>query len=199
MRLPSKKRPGNPILAKDWNLLIDALEARTPRPSAGLELVFTSGGFAYRVRRSAAGGGVAGTPCPFGEIITFKDGETNKTGIRGGVVYAGDKVWNVAHKALNLEASGTFKVYLEVGVTANVEDGVLLPGLKTSTAPEWKQVGGDGNYPDQDIPEAPSGTGKAIIAAGLLTIEDETATFERAGCGAITITHCPGTLGHTRI
>ena len=198
MRLPPKKRPGNPILASDWNTLIEALEARTPRPSAGLDLISVSGGFAYRVRQM--GGGSATIPGePFAEIITWKDGETKKTGIRGGVVYAGDKVWNVDHKALNLEASGTFKAYLEVSVTANVEDGVLLPGIKTSTAPEWKQVSGDGQYPNQTIPTAPAGTGKAIIAIGILTIEDGSATLMPAGGGSISIDHCPGTLSHTRV
>jgi hypothetical protein len=199
MRLPSKKRPGNPILAKDWNLLIHALEARTPRPSAGLELVATTGGFTYRARKTAGGSSATIPGDPFAEIITWKDGETKKTGIRGGAVYAGDKVWNVDHKALNLEAAGTFKVWLEVGVTANVEDEVLLPGLKTSTAPEWKQVSGDDSYPNQTIPTAPAGTGKAIIAIGILTIADGAATLMPAGGGSIRIDHCPGTLSHTRL
>lgn len=57
MHLPSKKRPGNPILAKDWNMLIDALEARTPRPGPGMEIVSSSGGFTFRVKTSAPGGG----------------------------------------------------------------------------------------------------------------------------------------------
>ena len=59
MRLPSKKRPGNPILATDWNLLIDALEARTPRPGPGTEIVSTTAGFTFRVKPSAAGGSSA--------------------------------------------------------------------------------------------------------------------------------------------
>jgi hypothetical protein len=57
MHLPSKKRPGNPILAKDWNMLIDALEARTPRPGPGMEIVSSSGGFTFRVKSSSPGGG----------------------------------------------------------------------------------------------------------------------------------------------
>ncbi|MCX6866619.1 MAG: hypothetical protein NTV46_10460 [Verrucomicrobia bacterium] len=47
MRLPEKKKPGDPVLAADWNLLLEAIEARTPRSGAGLELVSSSGGFAY--------------------------------------------------------------------------------------------------------------------------------------------------------
>jgi len=47
MRLPQKKKPGDPVLASDWNLLLDAVAARTPRSGAGLELIASSGGFAY--------------------------------------------------------------------------------------------------------------------------------------------------------
>ena len=46
-RLPEKKKPGDPVLAADWNSLLDAIAARTPRPGAGLELIASSGGFAY--------------------------------------------------------------------------------------------------------------------------------------------------------
>ena len=195
MNLPPKKRPGNPILATDWNTMVDALAARTPRPSATLEIVSTSGGFSYRARHGAGSTGNAVSECPFGQITTWVEGETSKTGIKGGVVYAGDKVWNVPNKELNLEATGSFLVWLEIGVTANIEDDVLLPGLETSTEPEWKQVGSSGgNYPDQDIPEAPEGTGKAIVAIGLLTIKDGSAKLAPAGCGTIRVTHCPGNL-----
>ncbi len=46
-RLPQKKKRGDPILAEDWNTLLDAIAARTPRPGNGLELIASSGGFAY--------------------------------------------------------------------------------------------------------------------------------------------------------
>lgn len=46
-RLPQKKKPGDPVLAEDWNTLLDAIAARTPRPGTGLELIASSGGFAY--------------------------------------------------------------------------------------------------------------------------------------------------------
>ncbi len=47
MNIPQKKRPGDPILASDWNALIDAIHARTPRPGLGLKLLSSDGGFAY--------------------------------------------------------------------------------------------------------------------------------------------------------
>lgn len=47
MRIPQKKKPRDPVLAADWNMLLDAISARTPMPGAGLELIASSGGFAY--------------------------------------------------------------------------------------------------------------------------------------------------------
>ena len=47
MKLPTKKKPGDPVLASDWNLLLEAISARTPRPGFGLKLSETSGGFSY--------------------------------------------------------------------------------------------------------------------------------------------------------
>ena len=47
MRLPPRKNPGDPVLAKDWNLLLEAIARRSPQPGEGLQLVSSSGGFAY--------------------------------------------------------------------------------------------------------------------------------------------------------
>lgn len=205
MNPPPKKRPGQPVLAADWNTIIDALAARTPRPGSGVELVATPSGFTFRIRSRGSGGGGSsgGAECPFGSITKWTEGEgeaaTTKTGIRGGVVYAGDKVWNVEPQELNLAADGEFLVWLEVGVTANKEDGVLLPGLETSTEPDWMQGALSAGYPDIEVPAADPGTGKAILALGNLKIEDGSPTFAKTGCGNLRVTHCPGTLGHLRV
>lgn len=60
MNLPSKKRPGNPVLASDWNQLVDAVAARTPRRSHSLDLVHSSGGFYYRAKAVASAVGRSG-------------------------------------------------------------------------------------------------------------------------------------------
>ena len=200
MKLPPKKRPGNPILASDWNAMVDALAARTPRPSAGLELSSNSGGFIYRMKPVAGSSPPPIPDCPFGQIITWKDGEgeeaTTKTAIKGGVVYAGGQVWNVDDKELNLSASGSYCVWLSVDVTANSEDDVLMPGLSGSSQPEWNQAS---DYEDMDIPTADSPDGTAILAVGALVIADDKATLSATGCGGFAIGHCPGSLNIARI
>jgi len=207
MKLPPKKRPGNPILASDWNTLVDALAARTPRPSAGMEIVFTSGGFIYRVRPSASAA-PAPVSCPFGEIITWIEGEgenaETKTGIRGGVVYVGDKNFNIDATALNLEADGTWLVYFEIECESNRDDDgeIILPGIKTTAAetlPMQHLVRETGtNYPDNTPPAASNGIGTVIVPLGKLSITDGTPSFEPVSCGNILIGQCAGVLSHTR-
>jgi hypothetical protein len=72
-RLPARKKRGDPVLAQDWNALLDAIASRTPRPGTGLELIASSGGFAY----SKPGPGIAPNQNlpPFAVIgIEKKDG-----------------------------------------------------------------------------------------------------------------------------
>jgi len=75
MRLPQKKKPGDPVLAADWNLLLEAIAARTPRSGAGLELMSSSGGFAY-CTPSPKGTIPKGLP-PFSVIGIAKNSGTN--------------------------------------------------------------------------------------------------------------------------
>lgn len=84
MRLPQKKKPGDPVLASDWNLLLDAIAARTPRPGAGLELIASSGGFAYS-RPSPSSAPHAGLP-PFSVIGIEKQDGTYLVTIKEGWV-----------------------------------------------------------------------------------------------------------------
>jgi len=204
MNLPPKKRPGNAILASDWNTLVDALAARTPRPSAGMEIVFTSGGFIYRVRPSASASSPPSPPCPFGELITWTEEESIRTGIRGGIVYVGDKNFNIDATALNLETDGTWLVYFEIECESNRDDDgeIILPGIKTTTAetlPLQHLVWETGtNYPDNTPPVADIGIGTVIVPLGKLSITDGTPSFEPVSCGNILIGQCAGVLSHTR-
>jgi hypothetical protein len=137
--------------------------------------------------------------CPFGQLFKYREGSVEKTAIQGGSLYAGDKVWNVDKKDINLSSSGTYHVWLQIGVIANSSDGVLLPGLDTSTTPVWQQASGTGSYPSQTIPTGSSPSGTAIVALGILTIENNRASFVAEACGPIQISHCPGSLTNSRI
>ena len=208
MRLPPKKRPGNPILASDWNTLIEALEARTPRPSAGLELISVSGGFAYRVRKSSASESSVGTPCPFGEITTWTEGTgeaaQKKTGIRGGVIHCGDQNWNFDPQEVNPDANGVWLVSIAVEAEVNRDDDgeLLLPGVKTGTKPtgNWtKTPWSEGtDYPENTAPDVGTGKGTIVLPIGKLTVNEGSISLEPAGCGAFMIHHCAGTLSYSR-
>ena len=204
MKLPPKKRPGNPILASDWNMLLDALTARTPRPSAGLELVSMSGGFAYRVRQSSSGESSGGTPCPFGEIITWNVGTIGKTGIRGGIVHCGDQNWNFDPQEVNPQADGVWLVSIGFEVEVNRDDDgeLLLPGVKTGTKPtgNWTKTAWSAgtDYPENTAPDVSTGQGNLVLPIGKLTVSSGSVRLEPAGCGSFTINHCAGTLTYTR-
>lgn len=194
MQLPQKKRPGQPILASDWNLLIDALAARTPRPSADLQIVASSGGFTYRSREAPAASSQRIITYPFAEIIRWKENDVAKIGIRGGVIQAGDKVWHVPNKSINLEQTGKSLVWIELEVQACMADGVILPGLVTSWEPSYHYTSASGNYPEQKIPTADEPKVDVIVPIGLLTIENQVATLTPDYYGSVLIAHCPGTI-----
>ncbi|MCX6878923.1 MAG: hypothetical protein NTW21_34705 [Verrucomicrobia bacterium] len=84
MRLPQKKKPGDPVLASDWNLLLEAIAARTPCPGTGLEFVASSGGFCYSMPQPL-GQLPKGQPS-FSVIAIARDGSNYLVTIREGWV-----------------------------------------------------------------------------------------------------------------
>lgn len=74
MKLPQKKKPGDPVLASDWNMLLEAIAARTPCSGSGLNLSASSGGFAYSVP-PPIGQLPKGQP-PFSVIAVARDGSS---------------------------------------------------------------------------------------------------------------------------
>lgn len=133
----------------------------------------------------------------FAGVTTYKEGNLTKTGIQGGTVYAANKAWVLKPLELNPKASGSWIIYIEISVTANVADGVLLPGLKSSKEPSWKQT--SGTVPNKVIPTAPSGNGTAIVTIGRLTIDRGSIILAAEGMGSIDIIHKKGTLNHARL
>lgn len=165
MRLPPKKRPGNPILASDWNMLIDALEARTPRTGSGLEMVSSSGGFTYRVRKSA--GSDESATC--GNLRVFSklpEGQTTPhlfvgVGQVGNVIISEDK-------DLGLIASNKGKVIL-AKVTLNGTDGTYEAEIVA-------------------LAEAPEPT--ATVVHFLLGAVSDEGSVSQTACGPVTVTVC---------
>lgn len=188
-----------------------------PRPRQGMDaLTFANGvyraldqikGLLYESR----GGGrpsSSSVPCPFGELVPMTTGGFT-IGIKGGVVYAGDKNFNVPERGINLASSGAWLIYLEIDVEANRDDDgeIILPGIKTSAETDpssfwqhdaWSAGPPPTQYPDNTNPEVTDGLGTIIIPLGKLTVADGAATFERVDCGNVTIGQCAGILSHTR-
>lgn len=132
---------------------------------------------------------------PFYGIVSYKEGGVSKTGIQGGVVFGGNKTWQMGKYAFNPKISGKYYLWITMSLTVNIEDGVLLPGLKTTQKPDW---GHGSSYPEQTLPTAPSGNGKIVLAVGELIIENGSARFSPTGNRGFGVFYRPGTLYYSR-
>ena len=203
MRLPPLPRKGDSI-EQTVREIIGYLRWSNLTSVVGGELRRSPNGATLTIEPGKSGGGTSAGLCPFGELMTLPDTDPPARGIRGGVIYCGDQNWNMDPQTLNLEAAGAWLVSIEISVEANRDDDgeILLPGIKTGTRPtgDWKKTAwSDGtDYPDNTSPVVTTGIGKIYVPLGKLTIADGSATFEKTGCGNITLTHCAGTLAHTR-
>lgn len=163
MRLPPKKRSGNPILASDWNLLIDAITARTPRSSAGLELVFTSGGFTYRVQRvSASSSPSCGSFRLFAKVA---EGATNPDLFVSEGAAGNDTIDET--ELGSLESNKDKNVYLKV----TLDDT-------------------DGTYDSEVVAESGDPESDDVTTYCLLGSVDDKGTISQSACGPVSITVC---------
>lgn len=164
MRLPSKKRPGNPILAKDWNLLIDALEARTPRQGPGLELVWSSGGFAYRSRKTASG--AESSSCGNLAVYTKVPDGAEEPNLYVGVGQAGSTIFEETDLG-GYESNYGNKIVVKV--TLNGTDGTYTSEIIALA----------------EVPEATD----TVVHFLLASVGDEGGISQHA-CGPVNITVC---------
>ena len=186
MRLPDKKRPGNPVLASDWNLLLDAIAARTPRPSPGLELVQSSGGFAYRMRPAAGGSGAGATTCrAFFATEVRNVGEVPHLFLVTGQVMGGEGnlTPEIDLGAVDDPPEDDRFVWLAISGEGVVEDGVLLPGFEVQDA----EVGSGAEMPSNTLPTASSPSGTVHVLLG----EWHDGEFRPVRCGNIQVGFCP--------
>ena len=186
MRLPSKKRPGNPILAKDWNLLIDALEARTPRPGPGTEIVSTSSGFTYRVKPSAAGGSgaravpltILGARPPYIAVpATPLDPETNA------------KRYYIEWGTLNNLVAENWNASFDVSVTTYFFAKATLRTTGSLLATKWEIVTGP-NYNSHQMPDWEIGASRpssAVVSLGMVFVADGVHTIAQSGGGSLIV------------
>jgi hypothetical protein len=214
LKKASGSEPGA-VSPKAWNEVIDAIEgiykalARfQPRNSASVRFKTTPDGFTAHASQSR---GTAPTPlpCAFGEIIDIDDETAFTKGIRGGLLYAGDKNFDVPYHGINLATAGTWLIQLKLTVEANRDDDneILLAGIKTSpetdTATFWDAIAWTvgppaTQYDDNENPEVADGLGNIVIPIGKLVVASGAARFVPVACGNITVAHCAGILSHSR-
>ncbi len=196
-------------------MLIDAIHARTPRQCVGMELVFTPNGFFYRVRKSAGGDTTSvGQTCFFGQLVQYTphgsgsgSSADEKTGILGGLVECGNRIYTVPNIEIDLATDRVKMVAIATYITPNADStgSVSLSGIKDSKKPTVEFFDeSDENYGKISTPPIfnpilgePAAYG-IVLPLGKLTVSDGTAKFEPTGCGHFTVTHCPGVLSYYR-
>ena len=186
MRLPPKKRPGNPILASDWNTLLDALEARTPRPGPGSEIVSTSGGFTFRVKPSAAGSSAAklvplailGTRPPYIASSATPPEQQTIT-----------KKYYIEWGTLNNLVAENWNDTFEVSATTYFFAKATLRTTGSLLVTRWEIVTGS-DYDSHKTPDWAVGAArpdKAVVLLGMAFVSDGIHTISQAGGGSLVV------------
>ena len=186
MRLPSKKRPGNPILAKDWNLLIDALEARTPRPGPGTEMILTSAGFTYRVKPSAAGGtgtkavplAILGSRPPYIAAPPEPPDPQSTT-----------KKYYIQWGTLNNLVAENWDASFDVSATTYFFAKATLRTTGSLLVTQWEIVTGP-NYDSYTMPDWEIGESRptsAVVTLGIVFVIDGIHTIAQSGGGSLVV------------
>jgi hypothetical protein len=186
MRLPSKKRPGNPILAKDWNLLIDALEARTPRPGPGTEIVATTAGFTFRVKPSAAGGSSAkavpltilGSRPPYIAAPATPPNPQSTS-----------KRYYIEWGTLNNLVAENWNASFDVSATTYFFAKATLRTTGSLLVTRWEIVTGP-NYDSHEMPDWQIGASRpnnAVVSLGMVFVSDGVHTVAQSGGGSLVV------------
>jgi len=142
-------------------------------------------------RAGAGGGGTAGA---FYTIAVADDGHTY---LQGGTVTAGTGVETAAN--IKIIDSGTgithtagVHMYIILTVDGVTADGVLLPGLNSTSA----SIAYNATIPDNTLPTAASASAKLChIDLGVFTATG----FQPSGVGNFQVSSCPGSYTVSRV
>jgi hypothetical protein len=186
MRLPPKKRPGNPILASDWNTLIDALEARTPRPGPGTEIVSSSGGFSFRVRATASSVS-SSKPVPLA-ILGSRPAYIQAPATPPNPDATSKRYyieWGTLNNLLAENWDDSFDIssttYFFAKATLRTTGSLLVTGWEIVTGPDYKSE----ETPDWPIGE--SRPNKAVVLLGMVHVDGDVYTITQAGGGSLVV------------
>lgn len=135
----------------------------------------------------------SGGSCQFGSA--YQEGE--QWYLRGGALTCGPDNYDVPDQTFTAPAEGaSFLAWVEVDFEANEEDGVLLPGILSSSAPQWDNGSA---YPDNTVPTSADPTGKCIIPVGRVSTTSGVTSLASTGiCNPVVIAHCPGSVSYSQ-
>jgi hypothetical protein len=200
-KLPRKFGGSEPGLLdpKDWNTMVESIaalkkEIEQLRPASGPDIGFrqSAGGFvAFLKRRGGGGGGGSGASNgPF--CKKYKSDGSHF--LLGGTASGGSgniTVPDITLGTVGSEPADGIHHWLQITFEAYVEDDVLLPGGDVTAATPGSGV----SLPDNVMPTLDEPTGTLYVSLGSWS----QGAFQPSACGNIYVSHCLGSLTHTRV
>lgn len=204
MKIPAMPQKGKPV-SDTIRDLINYVRATRVTGIQGGRLRNSPNGITIEVAKSQGSSQTASSSgiCKFGTTTTTADVTPEKQ-VVGGVIYCGDKNFNVSNYTIDEASDGTWLLQIKLDCESNRDDDgeIFLPGIKTSSdTPEWnKKTWTDPtDYDDNTNPNVSDGLGTIVIPIGKITVTDNSAVFEPVACGNIVIGQCAGILSSSRI
>jgi hypothetical protein len=193
--LPKKRNPKEPVLAKDWNMMIDAIEARTPQRCEGMELYRDRRGFFYRAKGAPV---IGGKPVP----LTIVGSRPRYIPAPAQPPAEGSKRFYIEWGTLNDHLANNWDSHFDISQTTYFFAKATLRTTSTLSVENWEIVTGP-NYDSHQTGDWPVGAprpSEAVYLIGSVIFQDESTYITNNGGGSILVSEhlteiSPGTGG----
>ena len=168
-------------------MLIDAMEARTPRPGPGTEIVFSSGGFSFRVRATASSGSSA-KPIPLA-ILGSRPAYIPAPATPP-VQQTTSKRYYIEWGTLNNLVAENWDDQFDVSATTYFFAKATLRTTGSLLVTSWEIVTGP-DYDSHEMPDWAVGASRpnnAVVMLGMVFVNDGVHTISQSGGGSLVVT-----------
>jgi hypothetical protein len=180
--LPKKRNPKEPVLAKDWNMMIDAIEARTPQRCEGMELYRDRRGFFYRAKNASVAGG---KPVP----LTIVGSRPRYIPAAAPPSSANNRRFYIEWGTLNDQLASNWDAYFDISDTTYFFAKAKLRTGSTLAVENWQIVTGT-DYDSHKTADWPVGAprpGEAVCMLGSVQFNEGAAYITNNGGGSLLV------------
>lgn len=180
--LPKKRNPKEPVLAKDWNMMIDAIEARTPLRCEGMELYRDRRGFFYRGKNGSMFGG---KPVP----LTIVGSRPRYIPARPQPPSTNVKRFYIEWGTLNDHLANNWDAFFDISQTTYFFAKATLRSTSSLAVTHWEIVTGSDydSHQTADWPVGASRPSEAVYLIGSVILQDGSAYITNNGGGSLLV------------